>query len=367
MLSSADMAVSKTEYTVTSPSKIITKYEKSEILKTVDDYISFNQKLELEYPEENKTDIQGCLAEFKKFIDTYHEHRLSQACKDLENFEKKYQSTIAVANQSEKEFLSKFYEANKLLMNDCLKEYSYMKKVLEMIEDGDGWMTESVGKSLTTKYKKIPNTAFISLKLEAVLDIPLLNVLTLIYEIELWREWVPFLSQSECLKNVHRASKAVYMRMGLPPPLSDRDAFLAGIGVDLMEENGAVVVLSRSFDTDTETIERYGIDITKTQRNVKIEMNLAGFRIRPLGPSSCELIGLANIDPKINFLPARLINWFMRKACTLLFERMLKKAQVLEGTPWEKAMKEPEKAAFYEWLNEKVEGFLKKTSSDTSK
>ena len=71
-----------------------------------------------------------------------------------------------------------------------------------------------------------------SIKIEAYLEnMPIFNLISLIYEIELFKNWVPFCSTSSTLKKVKRAEKVVYIKLALPI-LSDREAFLDGFGVD---------------------------------------------------------------------------------------------------------------------------------------
>jgi hypothetical protein len=309
---------------------------------------------------ENEPELQDCLLSFEKLVKAWEGHRVVQAHTHLMEFEEKAKQAQKSLSSSSQKFLSSLCDDNSLLFQDCKSDYNFTKMGTEMFNDHEGWTTESIGKDLTTKYKKIPRTALISLRFEAILDIPLINVLTLLYEIDLYNEWIPFLTKSDMLSNVHRASKVVYIKASLPPPLADRDAFLYGFGVDHSNEDGSVMILAKSLDTDPELMKRHKVDPSKTSKNVKMDLNFACFKIKPLGPNRCEMLGVANVDPKISFLPSRLLNWLVRKTTTLLVERMLKKAQTLAGTPWEKAMENPEKKEFYDWLNAKVAEVLAK-------
>lgn len=326
------------------------------------DDIKSNVLLSLSEKHDNEPELQDCLRIYEKLVAAWEGHRVVQAYKHLVEFEEKVAQSQKSLSSASQKCLSVLQEENKLLFQDCRSDYEFAKTGLDMFDDHEGWTTESIGKDLTTKYKMIPRTALISLRFEAILDIPLLNVLALLYEIDLYSEWVPFLTQSEQLKSIHRASKVVYIKTSLPPPLADRDAFLYGIGVDYSVEDGSIMILAKSLDTNPELMKRHQVDASKTTKNVKMEMKFACFKIKPLGRNRCEMLGIANVDPKITFLPSRVLNWLVRKTTTMLIERMLKKAQVLEGTPWEKAMQHPDKKVFYDWLNAKVEEVLSKLS-----
>ena len=104
----------------------------------------------------------------------------------------------------------------------------------------------------------IPGTQLLTLKLEGVIDVPLLNLLTLIYEIELWDQWVPFLNKPfevnffPCinlkLKKIDRAATVVHTDFKFPFPLAQRTANLYGIGVNRLKENGTILIIAQSID-----------------------------------------------------------------------------------------------------------------------
>lgn len=60
----------------------------------------------------------------------------------------------------------------------------------------DDWIIEKAGSCITLKYKKVPNSRLYTLKNEALLDFPIYNLCAMIYEIDLFKEWVPFCKAS---------------------------------------------------------------------------------------------------------------------------------------------------------------------------
>jgi len=239
-----------------------------------------------------------------------------------------------------------------------------MKQVTSEIVLDEGWITEKANDQVVVKYKYIPNTELISIKIEGVVDCPLINLLTLIYETELYNLWVPFLSQAEQLKIIHRASKVAYLRLGLPYPLSDREVYLGGIGVDRLDENGTILILAGSIDDNPEFIEKHKIqklDIGKSS-TVKVDVKFAGFEITPLSENKCLMKGVANVNPRIGFLPTRVINWFLRKAAGLLFWKISEKAKNIKGTAWEVNMQKDGNKDFYDWLRSRLDTVLKTKS-----
>ncbi len=69
------------------------------------------------------------------------------------------------------------------------------------MDDNEGWTTEKISSGVKVSYKKIKNEDTVSLKIEAILEIPVVHVCSLIYEIELFKEWVPFCNDSKTVNN----------------------------------------------------------------------------------------------------------------------------------------------------------------------
>jgi hypothetical protein len=69
------------------------------------------------------------------------------------------------------------------------------------LDDNEGWTTEKISSGVKVSYKKIKNEDTVSLKIEAILEIPVVHVCSLIYEIELFKEWVPFCNDSKTVNN----------------------------------------------------------------------------------------------------------------------------------------------------------------------
>ena len=59
-----------------------------------------------------------------------------------------------------------------------------------------GYELEKSKNNMTIKYKNLPNGG-ISIKLEAVIDIPLFNILALYKEAEGYSRWTPFCKESK--------------------------------------------------------------------------------------------------------------------------------------------------------------------------
>ena len=70
----------------------------------------------------------------------------------------------------------------------------------QYLNDEEGWFVDSSNSFVTTKYKKYPNSNSYTMKMEGELNFPVENMLSIVYEIEYFNEFVPFCDQSYSVK-----------------------------------------------------------------------------------------------------------------------------------------------------------------------
>ena len=90
------------------------------------------------------------------------------------------------------------------------------------------------------------------LYIEAELNIEQERMFSLLYEGDLFCKFVPFVERSYVMNRPTRFSQVVKNIMSTPF-MSDREVHLYGEGFDRLDENGTVVITSRSINTDTRT------------------------------------------------------------------------------------------------------------------
>jgi len=233
------------------------------------------------------------------------------------------------------------------------------------MEDDQGWTVEKNG-DLKVWYKKLPNSHSISVRMEAEIDIPLINMITLIYEVQLWPLWIPFLNKTQEIQAIHRGAKMYYLEANLPFPLSKRDMHVYGTGLNRLYENGTVLVIAKSIDHDNAFFERHNAKKIENPKSVNIELSMGGFEIQPLGPGRIKFTGVANGNPNFAWLPDSVLNFVIRKGSGLMFNWMVKHAKTYKGSAWEKETQKPEKKEFYDWINNEVsEYFAKETLKES--
>jgi len=260
---------------------------------------------------------------------------------DSNNHEKlieEIMNTKIVESLIEKEFVSKVNDCCKALENEefmvFLKMIKEDEKLKNKIFDHKGesfrnmvdfeetslnfFLTELNDKH---NYTKIKNNNFdlsfrqlknqTTLRFEKSLDIPIVDLLSLIYEVEFYPKWFPFNSYSKCIKQPGKAKKVVYLINSIPV-ISDRDFFIYGFGVNRIKENNTIMLICRSINNDS-VIFAEELRNKSNKKYIRGDIYIFGFEIKLVSDKKVHVKGLVNIDPKIEFIPQWLINKVSQK------------------------------------------------------
>lgn len=79
------------------------------------------------------------------------------------------------------------------------------------------------------------------IRFDGQVDLEVFNLLTMIYETGLFKNWVPFCGESKDIKNIGVAAKVAYIKFNLPF-ISDREGYFYGQGVDRVTSTGSIVI-----------------------------------------------------------------------------------------------------------------------------
>jgi len=101
-------------------------------------------------------------------------------------------------------------------------------------------------------------------------------------------------------------------------------------------------------------LEHYGIDIPKT-KSVRMDIDVA-VELVPLSKDRVQMTLITTVNPGVKNVPTSILGWISRKAGSIMFEKLVKKAKNIKGTLWEKRINENRE--FYGWLEGKVDRFL---------
>ena len=77
-------------------------------------------------------------------------------------------------------------------------------------------------------------------------DLPLFEQCAVIHEVDLFKEWVPFCSDSRLIEKIGRAELIFYLCVS--PLMISRDACMHAYGADCLYEFGQIILIGRSID-----------------------------------------------------------------------------------------------------------------------
>lgn len=159
-----------------------------------------------------------------------------------------------------------------------------------------GWTLAKHHKGFRTHYRYEDGEPTVSVKVCGRIDAPILNVVALIYETDLWRSWYDRLTHSDAVHELGRFAKSVYFRCTVPGPIAARDGYMLGQGFDLLASHGAVVILAR--DASAAELGRDEVP-PAAAGDVRLRLVTASCVLIPRGPHATEVCIVGNADPKV--------------------------------------------------------------------
>lgn len=163
----------------------------------------------------------------------------------------------------------------------------------------------------------VPDSTAILLRLEGMVYSPLVDILSVMAEVEHARKWVPYmtspvrmgLAECRCVCRSGRFDKTTSYLFALPWPLKDRLATIQGWLVDDIQRNGSFTFSYRAFTPDSNS------DFSPLQKplvvppgSVPVEFE-GGAVLTSVTPNNSFVRMVSLIDPKEK-LPAVVINFF---------------------------------------------------------
>jgi len=209
-------------------------------------------------------------------------------------------------------------------------EIQELKVLLQDFSSTEGWNLVKEADGVKTFYKHESSTPVHSIRLEGVVESPLFDVTAVVYEADLYKNWWPLVKESRQICQLSKFRKQVYMRADMPWPVWDRDVFLHGYGVDMLEED-TVVVMVHSSDTE---------EVAIPSRHVRMICSFGGFLAKPISATATKVIMLANVDPKMSYIPYTFLNLATKQLAHLMFQMLRRQCQKISGSEYEKRIKE---------------------------
>lgn len=210
----------------------------------------------------------------------------------------------------------------------ALEKTAECQRLSDDIADHTTWTpTTSIDeKGYGTYYRAEVGKTAHSFKVIGEVKESILHVVSVIMELDLYTEWFPFCCGAEMQGEMTRFHKSSRFVVQVPWPMSNREVFLVGYGVDDLTSRKRVVITSRSIADDEElhsSIRRPPVG----KKCTRIKVEVGGFLLEALDPSTCRVSFIMNVDPEIPAVPTFLVNWVSGKMIWVLLHQMDKAAK----------------------------------------
>jgi len=203
-----------------------------------------------------------------------------------------------------------------------------MKFVLNAINDVDSWNKVSVTEGISSYYQENAETGTHSFQVAGEVRAPLFNVVAVINEIGLFKEWLPSVTTADKVASIggKRVSMLAQLTFKIPWPMAPREVMLYGYG-DTFGDSVAVFFRSAK---DSELFPNSGLENDKAppppEGHVRADLHFGGFLLTPIDENRTMVRCVFNFDPKFPILPYWLLNVVSEKFCYFLLKFLRKTA-----------------------------------------
>jgi len=163
-----------------------------------------------------------------------------------------------------------------------------------------------------------------SFKVCGVVDAPLFNILSLIYEVDLFKDWMPGCLNSSKVASYSKFSMACYQEFFAPWPVSNRDTILKGYGD--VDADGVCISMCSMQDDEIELLG----DKCPPVAGVRAECEYGGIVFKPLREGGVQVSLMMKIDIKLGLIPSSLVNYVTEKVFPYIIQMMREKAKDLD-------------------------------------
>jgi hypothetical protein len=264
----------------------------------------------------------------------YNREKLFAAAEQLKNLKEALNNIIKSDDAVKIQNILESLSSNEILENVEVESVE-AKRIMHEIESEEGWQLCTDKDEIQTFYRREENEKLHAIKIQGTIDSPMFNVLSIFYEIDLYKTWMPRMTDSRILKQYGRYRFLCYYNFNMPWPFYDRDLVSYGYGIDLMEKNTILVVV-RSVPTNAE--EKYhSVEFPEadTPTCARMHLGYAGFMIRPISPTQTYVSLIGSCDPKFSYIPGWFMNMVTHQMSYLILQKLRSVAADIPGSEYE--------------------------------
>ena len=333
------------------------------------------QPVELELEQERI--LAGSLAEIVELVRNYRYKRASEL----------YSALLATVDPwAHQPHAARLLEGHRNILEYMAEQCALGQSILAQSTESSSadWVFGMELFGVTTHYRVDPASGIVSVKLAGELDdLPIAELVAVLYEVDLYKSWMPFISDSQRVHLGGPAEVLGYVLFSIPVSFMSRDTLFAAQGIDMLLEDGALVLSAKSCNGAS--VEQYvrsraarlavrgaaeecGGQEPHKEAPLKPsgwlhqQMEIIDFTavLEPLSPTSMRCVLLLALDLRAH-LPQVVINFLIKNLAGLflsLLKSQVRKVAASEDNPHKRAIRS--NAAFYrDWLLPKLQALFR--------
>jgi len=209
--------------------------------------------------------------------------------------------------------------------------------LFDNVDSQEGWELARDSEGIRTYSRAVEGSNTYQTKITGIVRAPLFDLLPLIAEMDLYRLWIPFCTDSDVDVDMSYFRKIARVLLIPPSPiswvLSAREMLLYAYGVDMMQEDNTLVAMAKTPSPgDLEYVEKeYKWTPPPEGRSGSIRMDcrLAGMIIHRVNENTIRMSVFSDVEPKVQ-LPYWIVNLTTKKFAYLVIALLRKRAQNLD-------------------------------------
>lgn len=144
------------------------------------------------------------------------------------------------------------------------------------------------------------------MRVNGEIDIEMMPFMAIACEIDLQKDYMPFVEISEEFKNPE-ANTARNLKAGFSstkvPLLADRECYFYAIGYDRMKTTSSIFICSESFEDNLAFQQKINYPVDTSEDKVYLKVHYFCLEYRPISKSKAQVRIVTKADFKLSFLP----------------------------------------------------------------
>ena len=156
---------------------------------------------------------------------------------------------------------------------------------------GDEWYKYIDREDMKILYRQEGNEGLYTFFLEKIVKAPLFDLLSVVAEVQTYKDWVPLMYKSEFFNEVSHFRKMVEIQVTLPWPFYNRSVYV-GCGALPIENEEAICI---TLITKNSWLK--GMEVKKDDKLAECEIKFMTAYIKTISEKEQRLSFIMNIDP----------------------------------------------------------------------